>query len=258
MWAPKELLTRGVAWMEIEAMKAGRRATDETLVEDLWKQETESARRLEASKKTNDAYDAYRALVVDFRSLRETKEFEAKLAQLKETAEVKQGLREERDQIRRQQELTGQLIAFQERRKDVETRAVAFGEFKRVLGDLRKKSRETVDSIERRIARRTLHDVFAFYHEGAENLMKRRRDYPIAISNLEIASEIAENSSQVVYELATAYALNGEKKKALDALRRAVERGFKDIALMNSNPALEAVRKESEYQKILESISRKP
>ncbi|HVG32514.1 MAG TPA: hypothetical protein VM911_05515 [Pyrinomonadaceae bacterium] len=258
MWAPKDVLTRAVAWMEMQAIKAGRRPKDETLIEDLWKQETESARGLEASKKTYDAYVAYRALVADFRSLRETKEFEAKMVQLKETAEVKQGLREERDQIRRQQELTNQLIAFQERRKDVETRAVAFGEFKRVLGDLRKKSRETVDSIERRIARRTLHDVFAFYYEGAGNLIQRRKDYPIAVSNLEIASEIAEHSSQVMFELATAYALNGEKKKALDALRRAVERGFTDIARMNSSPALEAVRKETEYQKILESISQKP
>jgi tetratricopeptide (TPR) repeat protein len=258
MWAPKDVLTRAVAWMEIEAMKAGRRPRDETLIEDLWKQETESARALEASKKIYDAYVAHRALVIDFRGLRETKEFEAKLAQLKENGEVKQGLREERDQIRRQQELTSQLIAFQERRKDVETRAVAFGEFKRVLGDLRKKSRETVDSIERRIARRTLHDVFAFYYEGAGNLIQRRKDYPIAVSNLEIASEIAENSSQVMFELATAYALNGEKKKALDALRRAVERGFTDIARMNANPALEALRKESEYQKIVESISQKP
>jgi dienelactone hydrolase len=258
MWAPKDVLTRAAAWMEIEAMKAGRRVKDETIIEEIWKQEVEGARGLEASKKSYDAYVAYRALVVDFRSLRETKEFEAKLAQLKENGEVKQGLREERDQIRRQQELTGQLIAFQERRKDVETRAVAFGEFKRVLGDLRKKSRETVDSIERRIARRTLHDVFAFYYEGAGNLIQRRKDYPIAISNLEIASEIAENSSQVMFELATAYALNGEKKKALDALRRAVERGFTDIARMNGSPALEALRRESEYRKIIESISQKP
>lgn len=258
MWAPKDVLTRGVGWMEMQAMRAGRRAKDDALVEEIWKQEVERARALEASKKTYDAYVAYRALLADFRGLRETKAFDEKLAQLKDTAEVKQGLREEKDQIRRQQELTSQLIAFQERRKDVETRTVAFGEFKRVLGDLRKKARETEDSIERRIARRTLHDVFAYYYEGASNLVQRRKDLGEAVFKLEIATEIAENNSQVIYELATAYALNGEKKKALDALRRAVEKGFTDIARMNSSPALEALRKESEYQKILESISQKP
>jgi tetratricopeptide (TPR) repeat protein len=258
MWAPRDVLTRALGWMEMQAIKAGRRSKDETLTEEIWRQEVERARALEASKKTYDAYVAYAALVADFRSLRETREFEAKLAQLKETAEVKQGLREEKDQIRRQQELTNQLIAFQERRKDVETRTVAFGEFKRILDELRKKSRETSDSIERRIARRTLHDVFAFYYEGASNLIQRRKDYAVAVSNLEIATEIAENSSQVMYELATAYALNGEKKKALDALRRAVEKGFTDIARMNASPALSDVRKESEYQKILDSIGQKP
>jgi poly(3-hydroxybutyrate) depolymerase len=258
MWAPKEVLTRALGWMEMQAIKAGRRAKDDALVAELWQQDSERARALEAAKKSYDAYVAYRALVADFRGLRETIEFEKKLAQLKETAEVKQGLREEKDQIRRQQELTNQLIAYQERRKDVETRTLAFGEFKRVLGELRKKAGETEDSIERRISRRTLHDVFAYYYEGASNLIQRRKDLPLAVFKLEIATEIAENSSQLMFELATAYALNGEKKKALDALRRAVEKGFTDIARMNSSPALEDVRKESEYRKILDSMSQKP
>jgi tetratricopeptide (TPR) repeat protein len=258
MWAPKELATRAVGWMELQAMKSGRRPKDETLIEDLWKQETERARAAEASKKAYDAYVAYAALVADFKGSRDTTEFEKKLTQLRETAEFKQALREEKDQIRRQQELTAQLIAFQERRKDVETRTVAYGEFTRVLGELRKKAREIEHSIERRIARRTLHDVFAFYYESASNLLQRRKDYSIAVSNLEIATEIAEKNAQVMYELATAYALSGEKKKALEALRRAVEKGFTDIAQMNRSPALETLRKESEYQKILDSIKQKP
>jgi tetratricopeptide (TPR) repeat protein len=239
-------------------MKSGRKPKDETLIEDIWKQETEIARAAEASKKVYDAYVAYAALVADFKGSRDTSEFERQLAQLRETVAFKQALREEKDQIRRQQELTGQLIAFQERRKDVETRTVAYGEFNRVLGELRKKARETEDSIERRIARRTLHDVFAFYYESASNLLQRRKDYSIAVSNLEIATEIAEKNPQVMYELATAYALSGEKKKALEALRRAVEKGFTDIAQMNSSPALETLRNESEYQKILDSIKQKP
>jgi tetratricopeptide (TPR) repeat protein len=257
MWAPRELCTRAVGWMELQAMKEGRRAKDDALLEELWKQETERARTAEASKKVYEAYVAYTELVADFRGLRDVAEFEKKLAQWKDTAELKQALREEKDQIRRQQELTAQLIAFQERRKDIETRTQAFGDFKRVLDDLRKKSGETVDSIERRIARRTLHDVFAFYYEGASNLLQRRKDYPTAVANLEIAAQIAEKSPQVSYELATAYALNGEKKKALEALKSAVEKGFTDSAEISASPALEPLRKEAEYRKILESMKQK-
>jgi tetratricopeptide (TPR) repeat protein len=258
MWAPKELCTRAVAWMELEAMKQGRRPKDETLITDIWTKDLERARALEAAKKLYDAYTAYAALVADFRALRgDLTEFERKAAQLRETAEVKQALKEEKEQIKRQQELTARLIAFQERRKDVETRTTAYGEFKRELDELRRQAREPQDSITRRIARRSLHDVFAFYYEGAGNLLQRGKDYPLAVANLEIAAQIAENNPQVFYELAVAYALNGEKKKALEALRRAVEKGFADSARINSSPALESLRKEDEYRKILESMSRK-
>jgi poly(3-hydroxybutyrate) depolymerase len=129
MWAPKELCTRAVEWMELEAMKTGRRQRDEALIADLWTKDVERARAAEGAKKVYDAYNAYAALVADFRTLRDVAEFERKLAQLRETAEVKQALKEEKDQIRRQQELTAQLIAFQERRRDIDARADAYVEF---------------------------------------------------------------------------------------------------------------------------------
>jgi tetratricopeptide (TPR) repeat protein len=154
--------------------------------------------------------------------------------------------------------LDGELRAYQERRKDLEQRAQASADFTRALGDLRKKSKETADSIERRIARRTLNGLFAFYFESAMSMIERRKDYALAVFNLEVASEIAQNNPYVAYELANAYALNGEKKKALEALRRAVEKGFADLARLNSSQALEPLRKESEYQKIVESIRQKP
>ncbi len=89
------------------------------------------------------------------------------------------------------------------------------------------------------------------------SLLQRKQNYPIAVFNLEAAAEIAQNNPYVTYELATAYALNGEKKKALEALKRAVEKGFTDLPRMNSSQALEPLRKESEYQKIVESIQQK-
>ncbi|MBA3767911.1 MAG: hypothetical protein H0W99_13195 [Acidobacteria bacterium] len=256
-WAPKEICMRALEWMEIQAIRAGKRQRDQALVEELWKRDTDSARRAEAEKRVYDAYIAYAALVEDFRGLRDVSETEQRLAQLKETAEVRKGFKEDREQIKRQQMLEGQLRAFQERRKDVEQRAQAAADFTRVLGDLRKKSKETEDSAERRVARRTLNGVFAFYFESAMSLLQRQKDYPIAVFNLEAAAEIAQNNPFVIYELATAYALNGEKKRALEALKRAVEKGFTDLPRMNSSQALEPLRKESEYQKIVESIQQK-
>ena len=256
-WAPKEICMRALEWMELQAIRAGKREKDQALIEELWKRDTQSARRAEAEKRMYDAYLAYAALAEDFRGLRDVNEPEQKLAQLKETAEVKKGIKEDKEQIKRQQMLDGQLRAIQERRKDLEQRAQAVADFTRVIGDLRKKSRETEDSAERRIARRTLNGVFAFYFESAMSLL-RNKNYAVAVFNMEAAAEIAQNNPYVIYELANAYALNGEKKRALEALKRAVEKGFTDLPRLNSSPALEPLRKESEYQKIVESIQQKP
>ncbi|HYY58793.1 MAG TPA: tetratricopeptide repeat protein [Pyrinomonadaceae bacterium] len=257
-WAPKEICTRAVEWMELQAIKAGTRPRDEALVEELWKRSVEAAQRAESEQTGYDAYVAYNALAEDFRGLRDVSEFERRAARLKETAEVRKAIKEDKEQIKRQQMLEGELRAYQEKRKDLEQRAQAHADFTRVLGDLRKKSKEPADSIERRIARRTLNGLFAFYFESAMSIIERRKDYAAAVFNLEAAAEIAQNNPYIMYELANAYALNGEKKRALEALRRAVEKGFTDLALLNSSEALEPLRKEPEYQKIVESIRQKP
>ncbi|HEV2911685.1 MAG TPA: hypothetical protein VGX92_00095 [Pyrinomonadaceae bacterium] len=257
-WAPKEICMRAVEWMELQAIKAGKRQKDDALVEELWNRSVEGARRAEAAQRGYAAYVAYNELAEDFRGLRDVSEFERKAALLKETAEVKKEIKDDKEQIKRQQALDAQLRAFQERRKDIEQRAQASADFTRLLDDIRKKSKESADSIERRVARRTLSGVFAYYFESAMSLIGRQKDYSVAVFNLEVAAEIAQNNPYVAYELANAYALNGEKKKALAALRRAVEKGFTDLARINANQALESLRKESEYQKIVESIRQKP
>ena len=257
MWAPKEICMSAVEWMELQALKTGKREKSESLLEELWKSAVAGARRAEEQHKVYDAYLAYTALVEDFRGLRDTTEFESKAARLKETPEVSKAIKEDRDQIRQQQRLDKELRGYQEKRRDLETRAQAAADFHRVLGELRKKARAAEDSFERRVARRTLHGVFAFYFEGAMSIIRSRKNYAAAVFNLEAASEIAENNPNIMYELASAYALNGEKKRALEALRKAVEKGFADTARIDASLELAPLRKEPEYQKILEIIRQK-
>lgn len=257
MWAPKEICTRAVEWMEIQAIKTGKRERSEPLLDELWKSAVERARRAEEEKRVYDAYLAYAALVEDFLGLRDASEFENKSARLKETPEVSKAIKEDRDQIRQQQRLDNELRGHLEKRRNLETRAQANADFHRVLGDLRKKARAAEDSFERRVARRTLNGAFAFYFESGMSTIRTRKNYSAAVFYLEAASEIAENNPHIMYELASAYALNGEKKRALEALKRAVEKGFADTARMDASQELAPLRREPEYQKILEIIKQK-
>ena len=61
-------------------------------------------------------------------------------------------------------------------------------------------------------------------------------------------------SPQIFYELAVAHAANSDRKRALAALRKAFELGFKDTAALEREPALEPLRGESEYKRLVESL----
>ena len=58
-WPPEELATRALGWMEIQAMKAGTRAKDPAIVDELWKQTMARAREAEAAGNLFQAHRYY-------------------------------------------------------------------------------------------------------------------------------------------------------------------------------------------------------
>jgi predicted esterase len=254
-WAPKEVCMEAVEWMEIQAVRSGRREKDEAFVEELWKKRLARARAFEDEKKSSDAYKNFRALAADFKGLRDVTEMEKRAAQLREMKEVRKSLDEEGAQVRDQERLARETVAFLEHGQDHDEKLVAQANFRRAVEELRKTAKASEDTGARRVARRVLSQLFARYHEGALNLRYASRvDYALVASTLEIAAEIAPDNPQVQFELACAYAQDKEKKKALGALRRAVEKGFKDATALANHEALAPLRGEAEFKTILESL----
>ena len=148
----------------------------------------------------------------------------------------------------------GQLSAALTARNDPDNRLEATGKFKQMLDDLKRSSRETEDTSQRRVARRVLNQLFAQFYETGTTLLQRQRDYDRAVYNLEIAAEIATKSPQVFFDLARAYALNGEKKKSIQALRTAITLGFTDLEAITTDAALLSLRNEAQYREIVEGL----
>jgi len=256
-WPPAATCAEAIEWMELQSMKTGRRGRDEALVEELRRRRARAAQDAEAAKKLYEAYRHYQAGAIDFRGLRDVADFERKAMQLEATKEIKRELDDEGGQTRRQQRLVAELLDLLRQSQDLEQRAIAFASFKRGVGDLKKRARGAEDSGERRIARRALNEVFAQLYEGASNLLQRGENYALAASTLEVVAEIASDNPQVFYDLACAYAGNRDKRKALDALKKAVERGYTNLTALTSNALLDSLRGESGYQKLIESLSQK-
>jgi predicted esterase len=258
-WPPPEVCRQAVEWMEVRAIKEGRRGKDEVLLETLLATGLEAAARLEASGRVLDAARAYEALERDFGGLRDVAAARQSAARLRGTAAHAQAvktragsLRREREYIARAPSTLGQLSP----EGGTEALRRTLSELR--ISELRKSAAEATDREERLMARRLLESVFvqtSFYLPRA--LLERKEPRRAALT-LQVAAEIKPEEPYVWYALARARALSGEKGDALNALRRAVEAGFRDAEALGSEPGFEALRKERGYLEILESLRRAP
>jgi hypothetical protein len=240
--------------LELQAIKTNRRQKDEAFTNGVWERRLVAARRLEEGSKLYAAYRAFESLVADFRDLRDTAESERRLAALGASKEVKAALKDEAEQLSRQQRLVAELFELAERRRgEFEVRTQAAADFRGLIEGMRVKAKAEADSGVRRVARRTLNQLMAHFYEAAADLRRRGARASEVVAALEVASEVAPNSPQLFYELAVAHASNSDKKRALNALRTAIEKGFKDAAALEREPSFEALRGETEYKRLVES-----
>ena len=72
-----------------------------------------------------------------------------------------------------------------------------------------------------------------------------------------MATELAPDRPGAFVMLASAYALQGDKKKALQALKSAVDKGLSDRAAITENSAFDNLRKEPAYLELFEKIKGK-
>lgn len=252
-WAPAALCTEAIEWMELQAMKRGRRDKDERLLEALFNKRVERVRTDEAAGKSYETYLGYDAIARDFKGLKDVAEFERRAAQLKGAKEIETAIKQERKQLEEQARRTKELFTLKEMLKDSEARVQALADLKRTIGDLKKKKDEKAASPERMVARRSLNQFLAFLSEEAQSL-NRRKQYEQAAENLLIIAIIAPDNPRVHYNLACAYALNRDKARALEALQHAIEKGFKDVALIESDKDLDALRADAEFKRMVDTL----
>ena len=252
-WAPADVCVEAVEWMELAAMRAGSRSKDAALVDAIYASWLARARALETAGDRYEAFLLYEAAYAAFEGARDTSDVATRIAALRETKEVKSGPKSESDEIKRQSSLASEVASYAAARKDQDQRLVAGQEFRRALNALKERSRDERDSPERRVARRALHQVFAWYFETGLMLADQGKPGEAAEA-LDVAADLAPKSPEVHYRLAAARASDGDRKRAIEALRRAVEEGFADAARLGVDPAFQQLRDESEFRRLLETI----
>ena len=256
-WPPISVATAAIQWMQLQAIKTGKRSRDEGFINATWEQLLNQARTLEQANQYVEAYELYLDLATSFKGLRDVAEIETKVNQLRNSSELKAAIREEQAQIKKQRELETRLNSLVAHRysgsadNQSEEAYQSNNVLPKILNDLRKQSKEPDDSTERRVARRVLDGLFVSLIEQGISLLQTEKKYSESITPLKLATEVNPDRPGAFFYLAWAYAGNRDKKKSLQSLSTAVEKGFSDAAMITANKAFDSLRNDPEFQQIM-------
>jgi hypothetical protein len=148
-WLPAELATDGVAWMEIQAMKTGRRPRDAKVIDSIF---GERVARAEAQQNRVEKMREWQSIAADFQGFKDVTTFKERAAALEREQDVQDSLRAERGDEERERQVTREVYDLLDRM----TGGDGFAMLKTRVLQLFEQSKPPEDSPDRRIARRVL------------------------------------------------------------------------------------------------------
>jgi hypothetical protein len=235
-------------------MKKGLRAADQEFISRQFAHAVESAKGAEAAGEILQAAYSYDKLSQDFQGLREVKEFVTKAAELKRSKAYKDAQKREQNDIRHQSELTqGVVNSFSALKGNPDELQARLAQLRTQLSRLRASAQKS----EAKIEKRALNQVAAMLFETGEADI-RNRDLISAINDYDLLAELVPDSPGPYVQKARAYAVSGDKKRAISNLRKAVDRGFKNLSNALADEEFASLRQDSEFKKLLSDINRSP
>ena len=255
-WPPAAVCTRAVEWMEIQAMKSGRRPRDAALIEQILSRTMADAADHERAGRLLEAYWLYAALAKDFAGLRDVSASADRARQLEQSREVRQGLTDLKTSVEKQAALDARLdeLARAAGANAGDDRAV--GDLLVAVGDVAKRADQDGRPAERMATRRVMVRWWSRFGEAASAAIAHGNFAQAAVCYRAMARLRPENPS-VEYNLACVCARNGDRREAIDALRRAVAKGFSDRNLLLNDPDLESLRGQPAFRSILDSVEKR-
>ncbi|MFH1177006.1 MAG: PHB depolymerase family esterase [Acidobacteriota bacterium] len=256
-WLPPELARAAIEWHELQAIRRGLRSDDGELVARLFADDLARARELEAAGRPLLVKRRLEAIASTFEGLADVAPMAAEAARLQRSPAVTAALAEEEkwqefeaSYIRQLDDALTRLhraelpppparLAREVRLKELEERATRGGE-------------------EGATAKRMLETIWGHLSLISVPQLLGSGEYARAAIALTVAVELRPHNSTLWYNLACTQARTGSKAKALDALARAVAEGFADLALLERDQDLDALRGRAEFKALLTRLATQP
>jgi hypothetical protein len=250
-------MEEAMQYMNLKAMQAGSLAPDEAFINRLLEKTRAEAAESETRKDAIAQLNAYRSLVSDFSGLRDVKEATEKLTALQQSAALKAAWKSEREQmseqLRLEQELSPKIAAVADG-SAADSTALRI-EIRQQMGALSDQAKHSKNETKRLISSRAFNGIFVGAMEDGQQQLANRH-FEKAEVYFDLMGQISDDPWPALL-LADTHAGAGNRKLALKDLQEAVRRGLRDRAVIESDPQLQSLKNELEFQKLVAGLEGK-
>jgi predicted esterase len=255
-WLTPQLAMRAVEWFELRAMQAGSRPRDAALIRAWWARDDTTARALIADGRVLDASRVYAAMARDYDGLRDTASVTRAAPAIASSTIGKAQLDRRRDETKRSNLwVEDAMIAIGEAfAEGAESPAVPVHELAQTLEIARLKKAAAGPGPDALEARRRLNQIEVQLGFYLPDDALRRVEFARADYYLSLAVQIDDESPVTWYMRAQTYAGLLAPHKAIDALTRAVGAGFRDLTLLEADPAFRRLRADPAFVAVVDLL----
>lgn len=248
-WMPKEFAERALAWFQLRAMIQGVVPMDKEFVAAQFESRLAEA---QAEHKAGDVLAATRAygeIAQDFSKVRDVKEQMALAKSLTESGEFRKAKKNEKAALDLQDEVAtriGNLVAGINQSPDERTAFSA--QLQSAVNDAYRDKKESSSPARRQGIERGLASAFAYAAEtGLQAMLKK--EFASAKRTFQAGEVILPDSAWASYLVATSEAELGQKKQAIEELKKAMEKGMTSAKALD-DAAFDRIREEQEFKEI--------
>jgi predicted esterase len=254
-WAPSSAMDEALAWFRLQAMKSSRVGRDDSFITEFAGQEAARAHVFEQSGETYSAWKEYRQAAEAIAGLVDNAELRVKAESLEKNKDVREGANREKQEFEEQDQLTRDISSgLSALRENLPNRAEIQTEIGRKIFDLRERAAHEKRAERLRVLKRALAGVMVQAMEAGFDRLDQK-DPAHARDYFELACEADPDSAWALSNLAVSRALKGDRKGALEVLRRAKSKSKEPIQFIDwlkEEPAFAKLRGTSEFNGLLE------
>jgi predicted esterase len=248
-WMPKDFVERALAWLQLRAMVKGIAPVDKEFIGRQFEGRLAEAVSAQKAGDILAAVRDYREIAQDFSAFRDVKEQDALAKSLAASEEFRKAAKNEKATLDLQDEVTrkvGNLVAGISERPD--DRAVFASQLQSAVNDAYRDKKESSNPARKQAIERGLASAFSFAAESGQQAMLKK-DYLAAKDMFQAGETILPENAWASYLVATAHAQLGEKKQAIQELKKALEKGMTNLKLLEDG-AFDRIRNEEGFKEV--------